>query len=109
MHCTPIALHFQVVRDFIRTFILSSFRHIRQKTFYSFPASAKHIRRVAENKGLKYNMNSAEYAYYEIYRQMQDTRYDTGTELVDAKELLVRDPDSYLLRFPQDLGTEKYD
>ena len=43
-----------------RTFILSSFRHIRQKTFYSFPASAKHIRRVVENKGLKYNANSAE-------------------------------------------------
>ena len=34
-------------------------------------------------------------AHYEIYRQMQDTRYDTGTEPVDAKELLVRDPDGY--------------
>ena len=48
-------------------------------------------------------------AHYEIYRQMQDTRYDTGTEPVGAKELLVRDPGGYLLRLSQDLGTEKYD
>ena len=62
-----------------------------------------------ECKDVQRIRTALENAHYEIYRQMQDTWYDTGAGSVGAKELLVRDPDGYLLRFSQDLGTEKYD
>ena len=62
-----------------------------------------------ECKDVQRIRTALENAHYEIYRQMQDTWYDTETGPVGAKELLVRDPDGYLLRFSQDLGTEKYD
>ena len=39
-----------------------------------------------------------------LYRQIEDTWRDTGHTVTGSRELLVQDPDGYLLRFSQHLG-----
>jgi catechol 2,3-dioxygenase-like lactoylglutathione lyase family enzyme len=41
---------------------------------------------------------------YNIYREIKETWYNTGNKFVGCRELLVQDPDGYLLRFSEDLG-----
>jgi catechol 2,3-dioxygenase-like lactoylglutathione lyase family enzyme len=42
---------------------------------------------------------------YPLYRDIEETWRDTGGCLSGAREFLVQDPDGYLLRFSQGLGT----
>jgi catechol 2,3-dioxygenase-like lactoylglutathione lyase family enzyme len=44
---------------------------------------------------------------YNIFREIKDTWYNTGKEFVGCRELLVQDPDGYLLRFSEDLGIKQ--
>jgi len=39
-----------------------------------------------------------------LYRELKESWYDTGGVLSGQKEILVQDPDGYLLRFTQYLG-----
>jgi hypothetical protein len=39
-----------------------------------------------------------------VFQDIEDAWYRRGTELFGARELVVQDPDGYLLRFSQDLG-----
>jgi hypothetical protein len=39
-----------------------------------------------------------------LFRDVEDVWYRHGTEYVGARELVVQDPDGYLLRFSQKLG-----
>jgi catechol 2,3-dioxygenase-like lactoylglutathione lyase family enzyme len=40
-----------------------------------------------------------------VFREIEDAWYRRGAEFVGARELVVQDPDGYLLRFSQPLGT----
>jgi catechol 2,3-dioxygenase-like lactoylglutathione lyase family enzyme len=40
-----------------------------------------------------------------VFREIEDAWYRRGAEFVGARELVVQDPDGYLLRFSQQLGT----
>jgi len=44
---------------------------------------------------------------YNVFREIKDTWYDTGNKVVGCRELLVQDPDGYLLRFSENLGTKQ--
>ncbi|MCK9171294.1 MAG: VOC family protein [Treponema sp.] len=44
---------------------------------------------------------------YSLFREIKDTWYNTGKNFVGCRELLVQDPDGYLLRFSEDLGTKQ--
>lgn len=44
-------------------------------------------------------------AEWPLFREIEDAWYRRGVELVGARELVVQDPDGYLLRFSQPLGT----
>lgn len=39
-----------------------------------------------------------------LFRELKETWYDIGEKLSGERELLLRDPDGYLLRFTQHLG-----
>lgn len=39
-----------------------------------------------------------------LFREMKETWYDIGEKLSGERELLLQDPDGYLLRFTQHLG-----
>ena len=39
-----------------------------------------------------------------FFREVEDAWYRRGAEQVGARELVIQDPDGYLLRFSQDLG-----
>ncbi len=39
-----------------------------------------------------------------LFRKIEDAWYRRGAEYIGARELLVQDPDGYLLRFSQSLG-----
>ena len=41
---------------------------------------------------------------YPLYREVEDVWRDTGSVVTGSRELLVQDPDGYLLRFSQHLG-----
>lgn len=41
---------------------------------------------------------------YNVFRKTTETWYNTGKDFVGCRELLVQDPDGYLLRFSEDLG-----
>jgi len=41
---------------------------------------------------------------YPLYREIEETWYDTGETLSGYQEFLVQDPDGYLLRFSQHVG-----
>jgi catechol 2,3-dioxygenase-like lactoylglutathione lyase family enzyme len=43
---------------------------------------------------------------YDIFRNIKENWYNTGNDFVGNKEFLVQDPDGYLLRFSEDLGTK---
>jgi catechol 2,3-dioxygenase-like lactoylglutathione lyase family enzyme len=43
---------------------------------------------------------------YKLFRQPQDNWYRKGTQLLGNREFLVQDPDGYLLRFSQDIGSK---
>lgn len=43
-------------------------------------------------------------AAYPLYRDMKENEYAVGDTTYHVRELLVQDPDGYLLRFAQDLG-----
>jgi catechol 2,3-dioxygenase-like lactoylglutathione lyase family enzyme len=43
-------------------------------------------------------------AGWPLFRDVEDVWYRRGTEYVGARELVVQDPDGYLLRFSQKLG-----
>lgn len=43
-------------------------------------------------------------AGYALYRDVVENWYEVGEGQFGARELLVQDPDGYLLRFSQDLG-----
>jgi catechol 2,3-dioxygenase-like lactoylglutathione lyase family enzyme len=43
-------------------------------------------------------------AQIKLYRELKESWYDTGGVLSGQKEILVQDPDGYLLRFTQYLG-----
>ena len=43
-------------------------------------------------------------AGWPLFRDVEDVWYRHGTEYVGARELVVQDPDGYLLRFSQKLG-----
>jgi len=40
-----------------------------------------------------------------IYMEMQENWYGTGDGRVGNKEFIIQDPDGYMLRFAQDMGT----
>jgi catechol 2,3-dioxygenase-like lactoylglutathione lyase family enzyme len=42
-----------------------------------------------------------------LFREVEDAWYKRGAEYVGARELVVQDPDGYLLRFSQNLGVRK--
>ena len=44
-------------------------------------------------------------AEWPLFRGIEDAWYRRGVELVGARKLMVQDPDGYLLRFSQPLGT----
>ncbi|MFH1448408.1 MAG: VOC family protein [Candidatus Micrarchaeota archaeon] len=44
---------------------------------------------------------------YPIFRMPQDNWYEKNHVLLGSKEFLVQDPDGYLLRFAQAMGTRK--
>jgi len=46
-------------------------------------------------------------AGYEIRFPMEENWYREGNRLLGCKEFLVQDPDGYLLRFQEDLGSKK--
>lgn len=48
--------------------------------------------------------NSLENVSYQAYRGIKEFWYDLGDELSGELELLVQDPDGYLLRFSEHLG-----
>ncbi len=41
---------------------------------------------------------------YPLRRNMKDSWYQVGNVLIGCRQILVQDPDGYLLRFSQDLG-----
>ncbi len=41
---------------------------------------------------------------YPLRRDLQDSWYKKGDVLIGCRQILVQDPDGYLLRFSQDLG-----
>jgi catechol 2,3-dioxygenase-like lactoylglutathione lyase family enzyme len=43
-------------------------------------------------------------AGWPVFQDIEDAWYRRGTEHFGARELVVQDPDGYLLRFSQDLG-----
>jgi catechol 2,3-dioxygenase-like lactoylglutathione lyase family enzyme len=43
-------------------------------------------------------------ANWPLFRAVEDAWYRRGTELTGARQLVVQDPDGYLLRFSQSLG-----
>jgi len=44
-------------------------------------------------------------AEWPLFREIEDVWYRRGNEFVGARELVVQDPDGYLLRFSESLGT----
>lgn len=46
-------------------------------------------------------------AGWPLFREPEDACYRRGADLVGARELVVQDPDGYLLRFAQSLGVCK--
>lgn len=46
---------------------------------------------------------------FPLQRGIKDSWYEGEGEAYGCREILVRDPDGYLLRFSQDLGTRKMD
>jgi catechol 2,3-dioxygenase-like lactoylglutathione lyase family enzyme len=42
-----------------------------------------------------------------LFREVEDAWYKRSAEYVGARELVVQDPDGYLLRFSQNLGVRK--
>ena len=44
-------------------------------------------------------------AKWPLFREVTDVWYRRGVEFVGARELVVQDPDGYLLRFSQSIGT----
>ena len=42
-----------------------------------------------------------------LFREVEDAWYKRGAEYVGARELVVQDPDGYLLRFSQNLGVRE--
>lgn len=44
-----------------------------------------------------------------LFRELKETWYDIGEKLSGERELLVQDPDGYLLRFTQHLGEKPKD
>ena len=55
----------------------------------------------ADVNGLRGTLVGAGYA---LYRDVTENWYDVDDKQYGARELLVQDPDGYLLRFSQDLG-----
>lgn len=45
-------------------------------------------------------------AEYPLYVEPEENWYRTGNVLSGAREFLVQDPDGYLLRFSEHLGTK---
>jgi hypothetical protein len=41
---------------------------------------------------------------YPLRREIQDSWYQVGNVLHGCRQILVQDPDGYLLRFSQDIG-----
>lgn len=48
--------------------------------------------------------NRLKKAEVNLYREVKESWYDTGSVLSGQKEFLVQDPDGYLLRFTQYIG-----
>ena len=46
-------------------------------------------------------------AHWPLFRPMEDAWYRRGNEHVGAREIVVQDPDGYLLRFSQTLGVRQ--
>lgn len=44
---------------------------------------------------------------YPLFRELKESWYRIGSEEFGAREFLVQDPDGYLLRFAQSIGTRK--
>ena len=44
---------------------------------------------------------------YTLFRNPKDNWYRKGNKLLGCREFLVQDPDGYLLRFSQDIGTKQ--
>jgi catechol 2,3-dioxygenase-like lactoylglutathione lyase family enzyme len=51
--------------------------------------------------------NALKEAGYKIAFEMEENWYRSGDELLGNKEFLVQDPDGYLLRFSEDLGSKE--
>ncbi len=45
------------------------------------------------------------HAGWPLFREVEEAWYRRGADYVGARELVVQDPDGYLLRFSQGLGT----
>ncbi|MCA3285091.1 MAG: VOC family protein [Roseomonas sp.] len=57
--------------------------------------------RVPEVKSVRERLAAAGWP---VFQDIEDAWYRRGTEHFGARELVVQDPDGYLLRFSQDLG-----
>jgi catechol 2,3-dioxygenase-like lactoylglutathione lyase family enzyme len=44
---------------------------------------------------------------YRLFKKTKNNWYEKGNSLLGNREFLIQDPDGYLLRFTQDLGTKK--
>jgi catechol 2,3-dioxygenase-like lactoylglutathione lyase family enzyme len=58
-----------------------------------------------ETKDVKKLFKSLKQHKYPIFAEPRDSWYRKDSKLLGCREFLVMDPDSYLLRFSQDIGT----
>ena len=59
-----------------------------------------------EVKSIRHIINSLNKNDWPLFEPVQENWYRKGKHLLGCRELLVQDPDGYLLRFSQDLGTK---
>jgi len=60
-----------------------------------------------ESDGIQPLLNSLADHNYKLFQEPEDNWYRQDDELLGCREFLVQDPDGYLLRFSQDIGTKK--
>jgi lactoylglutathione lyase len=59
-----------------------------------------------ETESIREVTEALEEKEYQLERGVKDSWYRVEDTLVGCREILVRDPDGYLLRFSEDLGTK---
>ena len=60
-----------------------------------------------EVKDIKPILESLKKNKYPLFRNLKDNWYRKANKLLGCREFLIQDPDGYLLRFSQDVGTKK--